>query len=148
MKKAKYWVARMTLDALEACIAEKRLGANDKNLGRLKKLSSGDKGFFYVSTRELYKDHLAVSEFMNMFQIEGDVESISIDVPTLPIDKSMLYSVRISVFETGSIGIHDVKNKLQFIRRPEYWGSYLMQSFIEISEADYEVLSEYLGAKA
>ena len=32
----------MTLDALEACIAEKRLGANDKNLGRLKKLSSGD----------------------------------------------------------------------------------------------------------
>jgi len=147
MKNSGFWIVRTTLDAYEACTDHCRVGASEINRKKLGSLSKGDHGIFYISTSRLHKSSETISEFRSPFVIDGPLEAISIDVPTLPPDKSLTCSVAMRLLPSrGICEMSPLIEHLDFIKKKEHWGSYLMQPFIRISKADYQRVVDCIGA--
>ena len=148
MKEKKCWIVRTTLDVYKECLLIKRVGANERILNRLKKISIGDFGVFYISTSELHKSSETISEFTTPFIFTGQVESIQINVETLPSDKSLEHSIAIEFYgKSDKCKISNLIETLDFIKKKNYWGSYFMQPFIKITKRDFQIISEKLGVK-
>jgi len=148
MKECNYWIVRTTLDVYNECHLIKRVGANERTVNRLKKASVGDFGVFYISTSELHKSSETISQFASAFIFTGKVDNVPINVETLPADKSLEYSISIEFFGKGDkCNISNLIEKLDFIKKKNHWGSYLMQAFIKITKRDFQIISENIEVK-
>lgn len=137
---------RTTLDVYEVYIRLSRVGASENNRKRLENLSKGDHGIFYISTTQLHKSSKTISEFRSPFIINGTAETVPIRVPTLPPEKFLTCSIIIRLLPyEGICRIASLIEHLGFIKKKEHWGSYLMQPFIELAEADYQKIIDSIG---
>ena len=140
MTQPSYWIARTTMDVYSAYLNTNRIGAGAQTLARLTKLTKGDLGIFYISTNELHKLQ-QVQKFRSPFTLNGNIESVPIIVDTLPEDKKILFSASIKFFDpSGTCSMHEIINKLDFIKKKNHWGSYLMQAYIKVSKKDFDVI--------
>jgi hypothetical protein len=145
MATEQYWIVRVTLDVYECCFQQRRIGANVQTGVRLGKLRDGDLGIFYISTAELHGSQ-TLSEFRCPFVIQGNMDNIPIEVPSLPQEKRIIYSSCIEPKGVkGACKVYDIRNELEFIKKKDHWGSYLMLPFIRISARDYKTIVQALG---
>lgn len=148
MNEPSFWIVRITLDAYDVCVGTRRVGATENTVKRLRKVAEGDYGVFYVSTCELHKSSQTISELRTIFVFDGAVEAIPIEVSTLPSDKSLKCSMPIKIIDNkGKCKILDIADRLKFIKKKKYWGSYLMQPFVNIPKSDYDQIVNSLGDK-
>ena len=118
MSKPSFWIVRTTLDAYNACLASKRVSATEQTLRRLEKVSIGDYGVFYISTSELHKSSQTISESRTIFIFEGNIDASPIQVPTLPGEKSLKFSLAITILnDKRNCKISDIKDDLMFIKK-------------------------------
>jgi hypothetical protein len=139
MSKEAFWIVRTTLDVFEASIIAKRVGANTNTLNRLRKVTKGDYGVFYISTTKLHNSQKKICEFRQPFKFIGSIEPVQIRVATLPKNKKLDYSIHIRLLSSQkAFKISALVNKLDFIVKKDSWGSYIMPAFINIRKGDYE----------
>jgi hypothetical protein len=142
------WIVRVTLDVYLQSIAQKCIGGSKNTLSRLKKFSRGDEGVFYISTPALESGR-RICEFRQPFKVTGSVQPVPVEVRTWPKEKHLAYSVPINLRpHPTSVHISGLIHRLDFIRRKELCGSYLIQAFICISAKDFEAIVEALKTRS
>lgn len=143
-----FWVVRTTLDVYLESVWQRRIGANENTLSRLKKFAKADRGVFYISTATLHSGKDRICEFRQPFTVTGSVEPRGIKVPTLPEDKRLRYSLPIDLWQAKNpCHISGLIEQLGFIVKKNSWGSYLMQAFIGISREDFHTITKSLESK-
>jgi hypothetical protein len=139
------WIVRTTLDTFDVCKRLKRVGATANTAKRLQKFAPGDHGVFYISTVALQKSQ-TLSELRFPFKVTGNLELVPIDVPSLPPSKALTFSLTITPLGIdGTCKIQDLVGQLSVIKQKEYWSSYLMQAFIQVTADDFQIIHTALS---
>lgn len=145
MSPQSFWIVRTTLDVYSASVVTKRIGANSSTVSRLRKIADGDYGVFYVSTHTLQGSSKRICELRQPFTVVGPLEDVLIHVSTLPSGKDLKHSLPIQLLRYKKPRkIEDLIGSLEFIKKKNSWGSYLMQAFIRISREDFQHISRSL----